>query len=175
MRLNVAAKQTLPTNHNGSIAARPGSKLDQLTRAVATCMLFEGTFYEKGNEIAERIGLLALDRGITVEELSTLAIRAKLVFGLRSAPLYLLALLDVRRRELPGLVSATTKAIVTRPDQMGELLAMIQFVSGGKPIKKCLSNQIKRGLAAVFPSFNEYQLAKWNRDSEIKLRDVLFL
>src|SRR5205823_1171797 len=38
-----------------------------------------------------------------------------------------------------------------------------------------LSGQVKKGLAAVFPKFDEYQLAKYDRDGPIKLRDVLFL
>ncbi|MFO7863430.1 MAG: TROVE domain-containing protein, partial [Salinivirgaceae bacterium] len=38
-----------------------------------------------------------------------------------------------------------------------------------------LSAQVKKGLAAAFQKFNAYQLAKYNRDGEVKLRDVLFL
>ena len=34
---------------------------------------------------------------------------------------------------------------------------------------------MKKGLAAAFPKFDEYQLAKYNRPGPIKLRDVLFL
>jgi hypothetical protein len=38
-----------------------------------------------------------------------------------------------------------------------------------------LSSQVKKGLAKAFTKFSEYQLAKYNRDHDIKLRDVLFL
>lgn len=38
-----------------------------------------------------------------------------------------------------------------------------------------LSKQVKIGLAAAFTKFDEYQLAKYNRDGAVKLRDVLFL
>jgi len=34
---------------------------------------------------------------------------------------------------------------------------------------------VKKGLAAAFPKFDEYALAKYNRPGPIKLRDVLFL
>jgi hypothetical protein len=34
---------------------------------------------------------------------------------------------------------------------------------------------VKKGLAAAFPKFDEYQLAKYDRGGPIKLRDVLFL
>jgi len=38
-----------------------------------------------------------------------------------------------------------------------------------------LCRQVKKGLAAAFPKFDEYQLAKYDRGGPIKLRDVLFL
>jgi hypothetical protein len=42
--------------------------------------------------------------------------------------------------------------------------------------RTAVSNQVKKGLAACFNKFNEYQLAKWNKNSAaIKLRDVMFL
>src|SRR5262249_30754441 len=37
------------------------------------------------------------------------------------------------------------------------------------------SAQVKKGLAAAFTRFDEYALAKYNRASPVKLRDVLFL
>jgi len=41
--------------------------------------------------------------------------------------------------------------------------------------KQPLSKQVKRGLANAFTKFSAYQLAKWNRPTTVKLRDVLFL
>ena len=38
-----------------------------------------------------------------------------------------------------------------------------------------LSAQVKKGLARAFQKFTEYDLAKYNRDGAVKLRDVLFL
>jgi len=38
-----------------------------------------------------------------------------------------------------------------------------------------LSAQVKKGLAAAFPKFDEYALAKYDRGGPVKLRDVLFL
>jgi hypothetical protein len=42
-------------------------------------------------------------------------------------------------------------------------------------VKKKLSAQVKLGLAKAFQKFSEYDLAKYNRDGAVKLRDVLFL
>jgi hypothetical protein len=61
--------------------------------------------------------------------------------------------------------------VVKRADELVEMLAMY-WKKGRKP----LAAQLKKGLAAAFQKFDEYQLAKWDDQSkEIKLRDVLFL
>jgi len=62
-------------------------------------------------------------------------------------------------------------SVIQRPDEMSEFLS-IYWQDG----KTAVSNQVKKGLAACFNKFNEYQLAKWNKNSAaIKLRDVMFL
>jgi hypothetical protein len=38
-----------------------------------------------------------------------------------------------------------------------------------------LSKQLQKGLAEAFNSFDEYQFAKYNRDTDVKLKDALFL
>jgi hypothetical protein len=53
---------------------------------------------------------------------------------------------------------------------MTELLSLY-WKNGKKP----LAAQLKKGLARAFTRFDEYQLAKYNRDAPIKLKDVLFL
>jgi len=42
-------------------------------------------------------------------------------------------------------------------------------------VKKKLSAAIKRGLARTFAKFDEYALAKYDHESAVRLRDVLFL
>ena len=44
-----------------------------------------------------------------------------------------------------------------------------------KEKKQPLSAGVKRGLARAFTKFDAYQLAKYDRESAVKLRDVLFL
>jgi hypothetical protein len=67
------------------------------------------------------------------------------------------------------LGKAITK-VIQRPDELTEFLA-IYWKDGKCP----LSKQVKKGLANAFTKFDEYQLAKYNRDSAIKLKDVLFM
>jgi hypothetical protein len=58
-----------------------------------------------------------------------------------------------------------------------ELLAYYQVANNRKAVKKLnrLSKQVQKGLAAAFNKFDEYQFAKYNRSTEVKLRDALFL
>jgi 60 kDa SS-A/Ro ribonucleoprotein len=67
-------------------------------------------------------------------------------------------------------VSETLAQIIQRADELAEFVA-IYWKDGRVP----LSGQVKKGLAAAFPKFDEYQLAKYDRGGPIKLRDVLFL
>jgi hypothetical protein len=70
----------------------------------------------------------------------------------------------------PGWISKTLAEVIQRPDELNEFLAIYW-----KNRKQPLSKQVKLGLAKAFQKFNEYELAKYNRDKDIKLRDVLFL
>lgn len=171
MKSNVLAVNDERTHEGGQ--ARIAKPTPQLLRQVATCMLFEDTFYAKGSTIADEIA--ATCKRVTPEEIADIAIKAREDFKLRHVPLFLLAQLDLRRSEKPGLLASTVERVVQRADEMAELLSIIQKVNPKKPLKKSLSAQVKKGLAKAFRKFSEYQLAKWNRDNAIKLRDVLFL
>lgn len=176
MRTNVAEVNTARTYEGGP--ARIPKAPEQLVRQVATCMLFEDTFYEKGSEIARQIDATASE--VAVEDVAAMALVAREQFKLRHVPLFLLAHIDKRRSEFVhdngvGLLQVAIEKVIQRPDEMAELLSIIQKVNPGKPLKKIISAQVKKGLARAFRKFSEYQLAKWNRDASIKLRDVLFL
>jgi 60 kDa SS-A/Ro ribonucleoprotein len=136
----------------------------ELRRAVSCCLLWENQFYESGQEIGNRIAELV---GKTnADEVAQLAVEARSVLNLRHVPL----LLCVELARLGKLRAETLTAVIQRPDELCEFMA-IYWRDG-----KCkLSNQAKKGLAEAFGKFNEYQLAKYNRDRAIKLRDVMFL
>src|SRR5689334_20569050 len=169
MRLNIlklghfgAALRT----HEGAPARSISSKL-QLRRAVLACMLWEGQFYESGVKIAARIAELVAK--VTPEQVAALAIEARERMKLRHAPLLLvreMARLQTHRH----LVAETLARVVQRADELAEFVAL--YWSEGK---QPLSAQVKKGLAAAFTRFDEYALAKYNRATPVKLRDVLFL
>jgi hypothetical protein len=88
---------------------------------------------------------------------------------LRHAPLLVVREM-ARQKTHRGLVAETLERVIQRADQLCEFVA-IYWKDGRVP----LSGQVKKGLAAAFPKFDEYQLAKYDRGGPIKLRDVLFL
>ena len=167
MRKNVAVKPRSPVRrsvtHNGAVVRVPGAE-EQLRRSVLACLLWEDTFYENGVSIAKRIEETVSK--CSPEFVSKLAIQARKEFYLRHAPLMLCVAL-ARIGELRAEVLAE---VISRADEMGEFLALY-WGDGRCPI----AAQVKNGLGMAFRKFDEYALAKYSRDTEIKLRDVLRL
>lgn len=139
----------------------------QLRRSIMSCLLWEDTFYENGELIANRIGNLVSK--VNAKKVMEMAIEAREKMKLRHIPLLLVREM-ARLSTHKYLVSKTLERVIQRPDELTEFLA-IYWKDGRQP----LSAQVKKGLAKAFTKFNEYQLQKYNRDNKIKLRDVLFL
>lgn len=167
MKTNTAAK-----NHARTYEGAPAIKISpekELRRAVLSCLLWENSFYESGEEIADRIKKLVFQLKDRPKLVADLAVEAKQKHGLRHVPLLLaVELAGVHKGD--RLLQDTVFEIVTRVDDIPELIS-IYWKNGKKPI----SAQIKKGLARAFDKFDEYQFAKYDRDSAIKLRDVMFL
>lgn len=165
MRTNTPVGSVPLTTHEGGHAvAEP--KVKELKRTVATCLLFENTFYEGGLEIAGRIDALVKD--VRPEVVSQIAIEARTTLKLRHVPLWIARCMT--KHHQGSVVGDTIAAVIRRPDELGEFLSL--YWKGGKGP---LSAQVKRGLAQAFTKFNAYQLAKWDRDNPVRLKDVLFL
>jgi 60 kDa SS-A/Ro ribonucleoprotein len=164
MRLNTA--QAIPKiyTHEGA-TAKHITAAQELRRSVLSCLLWEREFYEGGEDIVTRIMRLAAE--VPRETVAALAVEARDKFHLRHVPLILLV--SLIKRGGTG-ISETIAATIQRPDEMAELLA-IYWKDGKKPLAK----QLQRGLALAFGKFDEYALAKYDREGPIKLRDVLFL
>ena len=164
MRLNSPQSRTKNFTHEGAVAKHINPE-QALRRSVMSCFLWEREFYEDGVAIADRITELA--DAASKEFVAALAIEARTDFHLRHVPLLLL--LSLIKKGGEG-VADTIAQVIQRPDEMAELLAMY-WRDGRRPLAK----QLQKGLAAAFGNFNEYSLAKYNRDGPVKLRDVLFL
>lgn len=166
MRVNTVVRTPVHTHEGG--VARHISKLAELRRSVLSCLLWEGEFYEDGQTIADRIKSLAHE--VDASELAQLAIEARSQMHLRHVPLLLIRELARHSGRSTVRVGNTIAEVIQRADELAEFLA-IYWMEGRQP----LSKQVKIGLAKAFRKFNAYQLAKYNRDNAVKLRDVLFL
>lgn len=164
MRKNTKTVRPTPRTHGGAPAARISTE-QALRRSVLATMLWENQFYEDGQTIADRIAELSSQ--VHPEVVAQLAIEAREQQKLRHVPLLLVAGLA---RQGGSIVSQTLSRVIKRADELAEFLA-IYWRNGRTP----LSKQVKLGLAQAFTKFDAYALAKYNRDTDIKLRDVLFL
>lgn len=170
MKINIAKKSTVKkathTTFEGGRAIQH-SNLMTLRRLVLSCLLWEDTFYVDGKSIAEQISEYV--EKCDPSEVAALAVEARTKFKLRHVPLLLvreMARLDSHK----SFVATVLYEVIERADELAEFLA-IYWKDGKCPI----SAQVKKGLAKAFTKFDEYALAKYNRDSSVKLRDVLFL
>lgn len=147
----------------------------ELKRALMNCLLWEDQFYEDGVAIADRIK--ALVPKVAPARVAQLAIEAREVMKLRHAPL--LVIREMARSEKHrALVADTLARVIQRPDEMTELLAIYWADALGpqqQRKRQPVSAQVKKGLARALTKFDAYQLAKWDRDGAVRIRDVLFL
>lgn len=139
--------------------------IQALRRSVLSCLLWEDEFYESGESIAARISQIAAL--VPTDQLAALAVEARSKFHLRHVSLLLLVELARRGGRVVG---ETIAATLQRADEPAEFLALY-WKDGKRPLAK----QVKLGLAAALRKFDAYQLAKYNRDGQVRLRDVLFM
>lgn len=137
----------------------------QLNRLVLACMLWEDQFYVQGKTNVESMKELVAK--VSPEKVSELALKARSQYKLRHVPL----LLTRELARIGKLEASVLTNVIQRADEMGEFLALYW-----KDGKTALSNQVKKGLAGAFVKFNEYALAKNDKNSaSVSIRDVMFL
>jgi hypothetical protein len=155
--------------------AKAFTPADELKRTLMNCLLWEDQFYEDGVSIADRIKQLV--PRVEPERAAALAVTAREDMKLRHAPLLVLREM-ARHATHRGLVADTLARVIQRPDEMTELLA-IYWADALGPMqqrkRQPISAQIKKGLARAVTKFDAYQLAKYDRDGAVRIRDVLFL
>ena len=151
---------------SGALAAKQ-SNVALLRRAVLANLLWEDVAYMDGMKVAEEIqSLIPL---CPAKDVYHIALEARTMQKLRHTPLFLaveMCMYLVHKKFVQELLPQ----IITRADMLTDFLA-IYWRDGKKPI----ANQAKKGLAKAFHNFNEYKLAKYDRNAAIKLRDVMFL
>jgi hypothetical protein len=116
--------------------------------------------------VADRIAELV--KKVDATKVHEMAVEARNKMKIRHTSLYMAALLAKKSyKKLDELLYE----IIQRPDELSEFLSLYW-----EDKKQPLTAKMKKGLAKAFTKFDEYQLAKYNKqDVPIKLRDVLFL
>lgn len=153
----------------GVLAAKQDN-VSLLRRVVLANLLWEDVAYIDGVSVSEEIRrLIPLCTG---KEVFDIALETRREQKLRHTPLFL-AVEMCRYEEHKKYVSQLLPMIITRADMLCDFLALYWKMNGDK--KKTICHQAMAGLAAAFHNFDEYQFAKYDRDNEVKLRDVMFL
>jgi 60 kDa SS-A/Ro ribonucleoprotein len=173
MRFNESSKGlNTTTNFEGAVAYKMSPEME-LYSLVCTTNL-QNKFYESSDDTLAR--LRKLIKKCQPMFVAQLAIYARTKMYLRSVPLVLVVEM-CKAGFGSDLIECTTRQVIQRADELTEILAYYSQANNRTGTKKLnkLHNGLKRGIASAFGKFDEYQFAKYNRDGEIKLRDVMFL
>lgn len=160
--------QTL--NEEGEVAWKLSAK-ESLIERVLGAFWSEDTFYKSGDKVANDIvkdirSVAKADPKFVLQ----LAAYARNEIYLRTTPQVLLVE-AANIEECKPFVKEYTPKIVKRADELADVIAY-QLGVHGKPIP----NSLKKGLAAAFANFDEYQLNKYDSDKKgVSLGDVLRL
>ncbi len=174
-RFNKTTKmKNTTTNHEGAKAY----KLTPEMKLYTLCCTFSlsNKFYEDSTNQMDR--LRTLIKQVSPKFVAKLAIYTREQMYLRTVPLVLtVELAKIHRGD--NLISKLVQRVVQRADEINELLAYYQKANdrtGTKKLNK-LSNQIKKGIKNIFESgkFREYHFSKYNRKTDVRFRDALFL
>lgn len=167
-KFNESTKGSMKTtNLAGGSAYKINDLRLKVTMGVLTTFVNEPKYYgDNTTELQKDIRELV---SIDAKFVANLAIYTRKVMHMRSITHMLVCELannpkgKVFVREVVGQVAE-------RVDDMTEIMAY-QLNVYGKPIP----NSLKKGIADAILTFDEYQLAKYNRDGAVKLKDLVLL
>lgn len=170
MKTNV--KKTNPNAYGNQ--TRELTAYEKLQRSAINCLLWEDTFYEDGESIADRIKKYM--KQVTPEQARSVLKEAKVENKLRHMPLFLLV--NMAKNEY--LTAEDVANTITRVDDMSELLSLYWSTdwkdSTGNTVKNkhTVPKSIVKGIQKALPKFDEYQLAKYRGDRyDVSLKTVI--
>jgi len=133
----------------------------------ASCLFGEPKFYEDNTPEIIQSARAMLDKD--PEFVLKLAVYCRNELYLRSLPTALLAEAanNVKAKQF---VRKYAKKIVIRADEITELLSYHNETFG-----TAVPNSIKKSIADAFGRFDEYQLAKYDRNGKVKLKDAMIV
>jgi len=173
MKFNIFKnKRARIANYQGTKAFKLTPEFELYTAAVTSGL--NPSAYEDGDNRLERIKTLVAQCDPVF--VAKLAIYVRTKMYLRTIPIVLIVEL-AKIHSGDSLVSIATCQVIQRADEITELLAYYQKANIRNRTKKLnkLSKQLQKGIAMAFNKFDEYQFAKYNRKTEVSLKDALFL
>ena len=164
-KFNKERTEELTVNKCGNPAYAMDDKL-KLVSMVMTSFFNEDKFY--GDNSAELVETVKAVIDKDAQFVSNLAVYARRVFNMRSVSHVLTAYLANSAKGKP-FVKRTIRGITVRADDVTELMAF--YISTfGKPVP----NSLRKGIAEVFGSFNEYELAKYKgKGRTVSMKDII--
>lgn len=164
--INVHTSSPKKTTHGGA-KARGFTPVEEMKRLLYSSFLWEKSFYESGDESAERMRQLTKQLG--ADDLMAILIEAREEMKIRHAPLFILSEMT-KYEDKRKAVRALCPFLIKRPDDATELVALYW-----KDGKKMICNSLKKGIADALTQFDEFQLAKYQNKGAVKLVDLFNL
>jgi len=163
--------QSKTVNYEGATSYKTDEKSELVSRVLCS-LVGEKKFYISGEDSnKELINLLRDVADKDPEFCLKLAAYARNEFYLRSVPqLILVEIANYPKIKGTGLIGKYAPYIIKRADEITECMSY-QLEHFGKPIP----TRFKKAIANAFNQFSRYQLAKYNRDAKVKMRDAMFL
>lgn len=180
MKLNAKPKSLKTINQAAYPAYKMGDKLNLVTQA-ATSFWKEPKFYGEADEQAKAfIELAEVVATKDAEFVFKLARYCRQELHLRTVSVVLFVVaanhaganVKVHNKMGVGLARKYAPEVIARADEVMEAVA---FQIQRKGSKENFPKNLQRGLADVLLSFDEYQLAKYDQDGEVKLKDAIIL
>jgi len=193
-RFNAKPNGTKPVNYEGAEAYKPSDKLALMLHTMSF-MMSGDSYYTKEKQTSDAI--LNLVKRISVndpEYVPKLAAYARNEMYLRTVPVFLLVEYAKAGTKLEGAYKYVS-SILRRADEPAEAIAYFLASSpinpeveakrkasleaqGKKYVPKTFApipGMLKKGISDALNQFDEYQLAKYNREGKVTLKDVIFL
>ena len=164
------------TNKEGGLAFKMNAESELYSRVL--CSLWGEPKYYEDSGAEEKNAIQELVKSLSKtnpEFVLQLAAYARNDMNLRTVPQVLLVE-ACAYPETKQFVRRYTPSVIRRADELAEVVAYYRNKNGniGNADKHgMLSNPLKRGIADAFHQFDAYQLAKYDRNGPVKLRDVL--
>lgn len=167
-KFNTVTENSMKTVNKEGHAAYKMDWRSKLITMVLTSFFNEQKFY--GDNSEELVNCLKSGIADDPQFISNLAIFARREFNMRSVS-HVIAGYLANTPEGKPFVKRTVKNIVLRGDDATEILSFY-LSTFGKPIP----NSLRKALREVFPTFDEYTLAKYKGEGKsVKMRDILCL